>query len=162
MLNSYVRLDPPRWRDPISVHRVFWVTLLVCVALISSSSAQTAFVTGSGDNSRTGANENETLLTPSNVNKNSFGRLFSHPVDYQVLGQPLYVPNVVIPGKGIHNVVYVATMLDSVYAFDADSNEGDNADAAVASEFPRPRERGHDRQRSEPAMHQPEQQRPGI
>jgi hypothetical protein len=106
---------------------VFWVTLLVWVALISSSSAQTAFVTGSGDNSRTGANEKETLLMPSNVNKNSFGRLFSQPVDYQVLGQPLYVPNVVIPNKGIHNVVYVVSMLDSVYAFDADSNDGGNA-----------------------------------
>lgn len=104
-----------------------WALLLVCLALVSSSFAQQAFLTGRGDNSRTGANVNETLLTPSNVNKNSFGRLFSQSVDYQVLGQPLYVPNVVIPNKGTHNVVYVATMLDSVYAFDADTNDGDNA-----------------------------------
>ena len=105
----------------------FWAVLLVCLALVTSSLAQHAIVTGSSDNSRTGANENETLLTPSNVNKNSFGRLFTQSVDYQVLGQPLYVPNVVIPNKGTHNVVYVVSMLDSVYAFDADSKDGDNA-----------------------------------
>ncbi len=111
----------------MSARMKFWATLLACLALVSSGFAQYAVVTGRGDNARTGANENETLLTPSNVNKNSFGRLFSQPVDYQVLGQPLYVPNVVIPSKGTHNVVYVVTMLDSVFAFDADTNDGDSA-----------------------------------
>ena len=78
------------------------------------------------DNQRTGANVNETLLTPQNVNKNTFGLLFNYAIDYQALAQPLYVPTVNIPGQGTHNVVYVATMADSVYAFDADSNEGSN------------------------------------
>jgi hypothetical protein len=94
--------------------------LVVCIALLSSSFAQLPFVTSRGDNARSGANTNETLLAPSNVNKNSFGRLFSSPVDYVVMAQPLYMPNVKIAG-GIYNVVYVVTQADSVYAIDADT-----------------------------------------
>jgi hypothetical protein len=61
------------------------------------------------------------------VNKNNFGALFNYPIDYQALAQPLYVRNVNINGQGVlHNVVYVATMADSVYAFDADNNNGSN------------------------------------
>jgi hypothetical protein len=52
--------------------------------------------------------------------------LFTRAVDGAIVGQPLYLPNVAIPGKGTHNVVYAATMHDSVYAFDAESNGGDN------------------------------------
>src|ERR1700674_2670764 len=95
--------------------------LIVCSAFLSSSFAQQPFPTSRADISRTGANTNETLLTPTNVNKNSFGRLFSFPVDYVVMGQPLYMPNVNIPGQGTHNVVYVVTEMDSVYAIDADT-----------------------------------------
>ncbi len=97
------------------------LTLLVCVAFLSSSFAQQPFATSRGDNTRSGANTNETLLAPSNVGKSSFGKLFSFPVDYVVMAQPLYVPNVNIPGQGIHNVVYVVTQADSVYAIDADT-----------------------------------------
>ena len=86
--------------------------------------AQTAVTTHHYDNVRTGANLTETILNSSNVNPRQFGMLFSWPVDASVYAQPLYVPNVAIPGKGTHNVVYVATMNDSVYAFDADSNTG--------------------------------------
>jgi hypothetical protein len=95
--------------------------LVVCIALLSSSFAQQSFLTSRGDIARDGANINETLLTPANVNKNSFGKLFSAPVDYVVMAQPLYVPNVNIPGQGLHNVVYVVTQADSVYAIDADN-----------------------------------------
>src|ERR1700687_962198 len=102
--------------------RNFCLTLLViCSAFLSSSFAQQPFPTSRADISRSGANTNETLLTPTNVSTNSFGRLFSFRVDYFVMGQPLYVPNVSIPGQGTHNVVYVVTEMDSVYAIDADT-----------------------------------------
>jgi hypothetical protein len=84
-------------------------------------------VTYHNDNARTGVNTTETLLTPANVNKNNFGLLFSQNLDGIVVGQPLYLSNVFIPGKDFHNVVYVGTQHDSVYAFDADNNTGSNA-----------------------------------
>lgn len=110
-----------------SAHMIFSAALLLCLALVSTSFAQAPFPTSLGDNARTAANTTETLLSPSNVNKNDFGRLFSFPTDYVAQAQPLYVPNVDIPGKGVHNVVYVVTMKDTVYAYDAESNTGDNA-----------------------------------
>jgi outer membrane protein assembly factor BamB len=97
------------------------ILLVVCIAFLSSSFAQLPFATSRGDNTRDGANANETLLTPTNVNKVSFGHLFRFPVDYVVMAQPLYVPNVNIPGQGTHNVIYVVTQADSVYAIDADT-----------------------------------------
>jgi hypothetical protein len=71
------------------------------------------------DLSRTGEYLTETTLTPANVNSSQFGKVFSYPVDGQMYTQPLYVPDVTINGTS-HNVVYVATENDSVYAFDAD------------------------------------------
>ena len=76
------------------------------------------------DNTRQGANTNEVLLMLASVNPATFGKLFTYPVDGHVYAEPLYVSGVNIPGQGIHNVVYVVTEHDTVYAFDADSNAG--------------------------------------
>jgi hypothetical protein len=84
-------------------------------------SAQTPVTTWHYDNARDSANTTETTLTPSGVNKNTFGKLSTKPVDGYIVGSPLYLPSVTIPGQGVHNVVYVATMHESVYGFDADS-----------------------------------------
>jgi hypothetical protein len=77
-------------------------------------------LTAQYDNARSGANRNETILTPANVNAAQFGKLYTLKVDGDVYAQPLYVPGVEVPAKGKHNVLFVATENDSVYAFDAD------------------------------------------
>jgi hypothetical protein len=98
------------------------LTLLVpCLDLVAATSGAVSVTTASNDIQRSGVNKAETVLNVSNVRPGSFGKLFSFQVDGQIYAQPLYLPAVSIPGKGLHNVVYVATENDSVYAFDADS-----------------------------------------
>jgi hypothetical protein len=77
-------------------------------------------LTNHNDAARTGAYLGETVLTASNVRPATFGMLFARAVDDQLYAQPLYMSRVPIPNKGAHNVLYVATMSDTVYAFDAD------------------------------------------
>ncbi len=100
---------------------------VLCWGSAITPAAPVNILTGNSDKARTGLNPNETILTPANVSSNSFGRIFSQPVDGPVYAQPLYVSNLPIPSKGTHNVVFIATQHDSVYAFDADSNSGSNA-----------------------------------
>jgi hypothetical protein len=87
------------------------------------------------DNARTGSNLAETQLNTSNVNPNQFGKLFSYAVDGDIYTQPLVIRGVSIPGKGTHNVVYVATNNNGVYAFDADNNLGANSQALWYTSF---------------------------
>jgi len=82
--------------------------------------AQVDVTTYHNDISRTGANTEETILTPANVNSTQFGKLFTTAVDGDVYAQPLYLAGVSIAGAA-HNVLYIATEHDSVYAIDADS-----------------------------------------
>src|SRR5271170_3442205 len=108
----------------IVLSMVLWSTLPPSLAAAQGFSG---VFTQHNDLSRSGQNLDETVLTTANVNSKTFGKLFSYPVDNQIYAQPLYVPNVTIPGLGTHNVVYVATEHDSVYAFDADSKVGVNS-----------------------------------
>jgi hypothetical protein len=85
--------------------------------------AQSAVLTYHNDDVRDGAYLEEVTLTPSNVNSTQFGKLASYPVDGQIYGQPLYMPQLMMP-SGTHDVVFVATQNNSVYAFDADATSG--------------------------------------
>jgi uncharacterized protein YjdB len=97
----------------------------------SGSASITLTIAGAGvniptwhvDNARSGLNQNETTLTPTNVATGTFGKLFSYPIDGYAYAEPLLISNITIKGA-THNVLYVATENDSVYAFDADNGNG--------------------------------------
>jgi hypothetical protein len=91
------------------------------IFLPTISVGQTNIVTANYDNFRTNANTNETTLSPSTVGPGFFGKQGTFAVDGPIYTQPLYVSGVNIPDKGAKNVVYVATMNDSVYAIDGDA-----------------------------------------
>ncbi len=93
---------------------------ILVAAVLARPAFATDVLTWHNDLARTGQNLSETILKPSNVNFSEFGKLFVIPTDGQVYAQPLYVSDLGIPGKGTHNVVYIATEHDTVYACDAD------------------------------------------
>jgi hypothetical protein len=80
-------------------------------------------VTYHNDAARTGQNLNETILSHANVNSTVFGELAFSPVDGRVDAQPLYLSSVAIPGQGVHDVAFVATENDSVYALDSTTGQ---------------------------------------
>ena len=105
---------------------------LTILLLLGGSTPAQNVTTQHYDIARKGAYTGETVLTPSNVNANNFGKLFYYVVDGYVVAQPLYMANITMgagtPQAGTkHNVVFIATEHDSVYAFDADGNLGPNS-----------------------------------
>ena len=96
--------------------RLFSIHSLVAMSM----AAQVSSLVNRYDQFTTGSNTHETVLNSTNVNAAEFGKLFSYYVDGSVYAQPLYVSALNMPGHGVHNVLYVATMNDKVYAFDAD------------------------------------------
>jgi protocatechuate 3,4-dioxygenase beta subunit len=113
----------PRSQGNTTVAAIF---LVLCLGF-SLAWGQNDVLTQHNDNTRSGLNANETLLTPANVNVNGFGKLFTQNVDGMIVGQPLYANQVLMDDGLVHNVVYVATQNNTVYAFDADSTQGNNA-----------------------------------
>ena len=96
---------------------------ILCGLLLLSNAVISQNVwTQHNDQSRTGWYPYETTLTTNNVNKNTFGFNFSHLTDDKIVGQPLVVLNVNIPNKGFKNIVFVTTLNNTVYAYDADVN----------------------------------------
>jgi hypothetical protein len=96
--------------------------ILLCAATFAlAANAQVSVLTQHNDNQRTGANLQETILNATNVTPGNFGKLYSRPVDGEVYAQPLIISGVDVPGKGRRNILLVATMANTLYAFDADN-----------------------------------------
>jgi PQQ-like domain len=94
--------------------------ILLASTLLFRPAPAVNVLTQHNDLSRTGANTSETILTPANVNSTNFAKLFTDGVDGEVYAQPLYVENLSLAG-GVHNVVFVSTENNTIYAFDADT-----------------------------------------
>jgi len=99
------------------MNRLCRAAFLIALAAIPSLGQVT---TSQYDNTRTGATLHEKILNPRNVNARQFGKVGAFKVDGAVYAQPLYLPGVEVPGMGTHDVIFIATEHDSVYAFDAD------------------------------------------
>lgn len=120
--------------NPPNPPKVTVSAMLVAESAVSGSAPLTVVAGGSlsfgiftwrNDTMLSGVNSQETILTPATVNNNTkrlFGKLSACPVDGEVYAQPLYAENVSLVAAGLHNLVFVATENDSVFAFDADAS----------------------------------------
>jgi hypothetical protein len=90
------------------------------LSVTSGGGTLTGFFTYQGNNMRLGQVLNETTLTPANVNSSTFGKVHTFTLQGWAFGQPLYVANLPNIAGATRNVVFVATMHNNVYAFDAD------------------------------------------
>ena len=117
-----MRRTPPA-RIPLLAVVLVVITIVVFrhEVLVGAAPAFKGVLTYHNDNLRTGRNSIESTLTLKNVNSTTFGKLFVIPTDGLVDAEPLYAPNISIPGNGTHNVLFVVTENDTVYGFDADS-----------------------------------------
>jgi hypothetical protein len=106
---------------------LLYALVLIAPRGVSQTAVPVNVPTWRYDNTHAGANTQETALTQANVNPAEFGKLFSLAVDGYVYAQPLYISGLTMADGLVHNVLFVATEHDSVYAFDADSNGGANA-----------------------------------
>jgi hypothetical protein len=122
---SHVGKNKMKTNQTMRLAKISLLMLTVFSAMLVSG--QVSVLTQHNDNARTGQNLNEATLNTSNVSQSTFGKLFWRTVDGFIYAQPLYVPGLTIQGA-THNVVYVATQHNSVYAFDADDP---NAPAAL-------------------------------
>ncbi|SDD73336.1 Por secretion system C-terminal sorting domain-containing protein [Mucilaginibacter pineti] len=97
------------------------IAAVACLAKPITVLAQKDVLTQHNDLYRTGWYKQETILNTKNVKRGSFGKIFSRAVDDQIYAQPLVKLNLTLPNVGKKNVVFIATVNNSVYAFDADS-----------------------------------------
>lgn len=127
---SFHRAGSDGWRGRAAAFclaYLFLTWLSPTIQLIPQAVAQTAVLTEHNDNGRTGQNVSELLLSPGNVQYQQFGRIFTQPVDGLIVGQPLVFPGLSFPDGTTHDVVYVATQHDGIFAFDADDSRGSNS-----------------------------------
>src|SRR4051794_30670460 len=94
---------------------------VITILIAAHANAQVNVLTQHNDLKRTGWMNKENQLTTTNVNKTSFGKLFTRTVDDQIYAQPLVVSNLTIKNK-VHNVVFTATVNNTVYAYDAEAD----------------------------------------
>ncbi len=114
-------MNPPFRSSTATRRGITYLSGIIAAGLALATTAKAVNIpTQKGDTNRSGLNSTEPTLTPGNVNQTHFGKLFSKSVDGDIYSQPLYVQSVAI-GGGTHNVVFVSTMNNTLYAFDADN-----------------------------------------
>jgi hypothetical protein len=113
-------LNSHRFSKTLGAFALAILAALSSLVCFPQASAQVSVLTNKNDNSRDGLNASETLLSAANVNSNQFGKLFTFAVDGYVQAQPLYMYGLTVNGA-THNVAFVATENNSVYAIDADT-----------------------------------------